>query len=253
MAWKLETAAAALARKVNQSHEQGRNARGENSTLPLLAASYYHSVVFRELIEQQRSNIRDVLHLHPLKLRREILLPQISAENWSSGETPWLIFEGYLKTIEARMASILSRHSVFFWIHLYRRLGVMLSPEHDDKIDPNTVALVRQIVEMAITKYGSLEQANDVAYSDNVKFQEVLGGHYRRTWMRSKKQADPMLGFQILRKAPQWVATKFNAADLVDVFAVEGYGYEYWRTTAVMRALGNRTACRRDIIPREAL
>jgi hypothetical protein len=242
MPWKLETAAAALARQTNQAHKRARDAQHEDATLPLLAVSYYHSTVFRELIEQQRSKIHDVLHVHPLNLRRETLLSKISAETWSSGEAPWSVFEGYLRTIEAKMASILSRHSVFFWIHLYRRLGVTLSPEHDDKIDSNTVALVRQIVELAISKYGSLKRTDDVAYSDNVKFQEVLGGHYRKVWMRSKKRADPMLGFQILRKAPQWVATKFEAADLIDLFAIEGYGYEYWRTTAVMRALGKGTS-----------
>jgi hypothetical protein len=80
---------------------------------------------------------------------------------------------------------------------------------------------------------------DDLKLSTYAKLPEVLGGHYRRVLQKLLGQrGEPMRRFLALRASAQWVATDFDAMDLVNVFANEGLAYEYWRTTAVMRSLG---------------
>src|SRR5262249_15693970 len=114
--------------------------------------------------------------------------------------------------------------------------GVRLSLEHEDKTDANTVALVRNIVELAILKHGDPERAHDVAISSEVKLKQILGGHYQRILRKLGK--DAAAEFKVLAASKQWVMTDFEQRDFFDMFMVEGLGYEYWRTTAAMRGIG---------------
>jgi len=136
------------------------------------------------------------------------------------------------------MAQILRRHSVFFWLHLYRRIGVGLSPEHGGKTDANTVGLVRQIVELAISKHGDKTRKDDLAPVSKVHFKDILGGHCQRLWQRWLGPVDALGKFRRLAATRQWVITQFEIRDFIDAYLVEGYAYEYWRVTALMRAVG---------------
>jgi len=154
------------------------------------------------------------------------------------GEEGWNLCRTYLDTIENQMAQILRRHSVFFWLHLYRRIGVGLSPEHGGKTDANTVGLVRQIVELAISKHGDKTRKDDLAPVSKVHFKDILGGHCQRLWQRWLGPVDALGKFRRLAATRQWVITQFEIRDFIDAYLVEGYAYEYWRVTALMRAVG---------------
>jgi hypothetical protein len=122
---------------------------------------------------------------------------------------------------------------------LYRRIGVGPAPGHDDNTDPVTVGLVRQIAELAITKFGSLRKEDDLKVSVDTIFRQILGGHYRRVLQKQLREpGEPIKRFLALKATPQWVATEFEPNDLVAVYANEGFAHEYWRVTALMRALG---------------
>ena len=221
--------------------------RSSRPTGPTVGHSDYHSEVFYDLIPRNQKRIEEVLYEAPKALRCQHFLPRLPFVNWLSGEAAWTIGSDYLQAIEGEAAQVLARHSVFFWLHLYRRIGVSLGSGHDDKTDAATVGLVRRIAELAITKFGSLSRTDDLVLSSDAKFREILGGHYRRVLSKSlDHRGEAMQRVLALRAAPQWVATDFSAADLIAVFANEGLAYEYWRTTALMRAIGKGGEIRRS-------
>ena len=142
------------------------------------------------------------------------------------------------------MTQILSTHSVFFWLHLYRRIGVRLSPDHDNKTDANTLALVREIVDLSIFKHGDLKIIDDVRQASDVHFKDILGGHYKRLWTKWLGEFEARKKFRALTKTKQWVITSFKIHDLINMYKLEGLAYEYWHVTATMRAIGKGSTVR---------
>ncbi len=91
-------------------------------------------------------------------------------------------------------------------------------------------------------------RADDVALSATIRLKDVLGGHYQRILGRlGASPADTAARFRALASSNQWVLTKFEQRDYFDIFLVEGLAYEYWRTTALMRAIGKGSTFRRGI------
>ncbi len=213
--------------------------RTDNQPESIVVHADYHTETFNDLTLRHRKQIEEVLFVVPRVLRRQHFLPRLLAHGWMSGDAAWTVCSDYLSAIERQMTEILSRHSVFFWLHLYRRIGVCLAPGHGDHTDPVTIGLVRQIAELAIAKFGSVSKDDDLKVSTDAMFQQILGGHYRRVLQKQLREpGEPIRRFLALKAAPQWVATEFEPNDLVAVYANEGFAYEYWRVTALMRALG---------------
>jgi hypothetical protein len=91
---------------------------------------------------------------------------------------------------------------------LYRRIGVHLSPDHEDKTDATTLSLVRGIVELAIIKHGDPNRTDDVAPSSTVRLKDVLGGHYQRILQKmGVPAADVTARFKALVSSNQWILT----------------------------------------------
>ncbi len=130
---------------------------------------------------------------------------------------------------------------MFFWLHVYRRFGVGLYPLHEDKTDPRTVGLVRQLVELAITKYGRVSDAREIVLSSRVNPDHILGG-LMRAGVKHMAESQPSRTYREFAKAvkerPQWVIRDFAEEDFLDIYRVEGFAYQYWRVTALLRALG---------------
>jgi hypothetical protein len=147
----------------------------------------------------------------------------------------------YLNVLATRFEVILRAHSVPFWIHLYRRIGVSLSPDHDAKTDAQTLMLVRSILELAIIKFGDLtNNIRDTARTSEIHTKDMLGGHFQRFWdkqFKGKPQQKRAFFAKILG-TNQWVLTTFGLSDFLHIYELEGLAYEYWRATAWMRALG---------------
>jgi hypothetical protein len=161
------------------------------------------------------------------------------------GDEAWNICYHYLGELENAIADILSSHSVFFWLHLYRRIGVHLSSGHSNKTDANTLGLVREIVDLAISKHGNLEITDDLEQASNTNFKDILGGHYQRLWTKELGKARALAKFEALAKTNQWVITSFRILDFINMYKLEGFAYEYWHVTALMRAIGKGSTVRR--------
>jgi hypothetical protein len=202
------------------------------------AILYYHQPIFYHFLRVLDGRINKALHETPINFRCEHFLPLLSSDFEYRGEEGWNLCYVYLKAIENQIERVLRKRSIFFWIHLYRRIGVELSPQHDSKTDPNTVHLVRQIVELAISKYGDRLRTRDVAPASNLHFKDILGGHFQRLWQRWVGPAEALGIFRRLVETRQWVISEFELQDFVNIYLVEGYAYEYWRVTALMRAVG---------------
>jgi hypothetical protein len=172
---------------------------------------YYHQAIFAYIGETYRDRISESLHGKPLEIRRKNFLEQLPDDQILSGEPAWDRCQQYLDQLEANIAGVLRRHSIFFWIHLYRRIGVRLSPLHEDKTDANTLGLVRGIVELAIIKYGDPNRADDVVPSGAVRLKDVLGGHYQRILRKTGMSAAQIAArFKTIASSNQLVLTKFQ-------------------------------------------
>ena len=132
-------------------------------SIPLLQT---HQIVFSWIHQKFGRLIHKALIEDPRQLRSEyfdLLVGRVLA-----GNDGHQLYRRYLTVLEDRMEPILRQHSVYFWLHLYRRIGVSLSPDHDKKTDLSTVLLVREIVEVAITKFGRLDRTGDISVTSNL-------------------------------------------------------------------------------------
>lgn len=163
----------------------------------------------------------------------------------------WEFARKALDTLDSEMGQILSKRSAAYWLHIYRRIGVFLSPEHEDKTDPVTIGLVRQIVELAIQKHGRLESWNEFGNSTQLSPNLILGG-----WMKKGLKALGGKGgggvqlfrqySEMLRREPNLVVRDFGKKDFIGIHEVEGAAYQYWRLTALLRSIGKGASIKID-------
>ena len=158
-------------------------------------------------------------------------------------EIAWNRAKEILDSIDNEMRTLVYRRSAAYWLHIYRRIGVYLSPEHEDKTDHVTVGLVRQIAELAIQKHGQRTGHKEFGLSDKLGPDLVLGG-----WMKKGLKSLGGSGVSgerifreysaMLKKKSNWVIRDFSKKDFLDIYALEGAAYQYWRITALLRSLG---------------
>jgi hypothetical protein len=153
----------------------------------------------------------------------------------------WPEVRKILDMIEGEIGVLLRSRSVFFWLHVYRRIGVMLSRDEEGEFDPRSVWLVRQIVELAIFKYGRASDAAEIVLSNRVNPDRILGG-YMRDGARAIAPSQPSKFYRKfvhqVQSQPQWVIKDFAEEDFINIYRVEGLAVQYWRLTALMRCLG---------------
>lgn len=206
----------------------------------------YYQPAFKLLMERLSGRLNKVLIDEPQAFRKDFLTRRFGVHTRYQPEDAWPIAKEYLDAIENHMADTLRRHSVFFWLHMYRRIGVMLSSRHEDSTDERTVALVRQTTEMAIFKFGSLTTpVTDIARSDRINPDRILGGWMRRA-VKSLNISRPSRSYRalaaLMKDNPQLVLTDFSEEDFVGIHRVEGLAYQYWRAGALLRSIGKGRA-----------
>jgi len=201
----------------------------------------YYQPAFVLLLQRVQDRANEALHTDPIAVRATFLTRHLPINEEVSAESAWPIARQLLDALEAKMAGILENHSVFFWFHIYRRIGVFLSPLHEDKKDPRTLGLVRSIVELAISKHGQANVASEFARSDRINPDRILGG-YMRAGIKRLATKQPNKAYrrftELLRARPQWVIRNFCEDDFLAIYRVEGLAYQYWRVTALLRSLG---------------
>ncbi len=216
---------------------QAALARGEKDFLP--PPSFYYSDTFEVLIGAYNHEIRRRLLDVPRQFRESTLSPKYEGKGPMAGESAWQPLREYLDALELHIASQLGDHSPAYWFHLYRRIAPRLVGDHEGKTDADTVALVRRIAELAFLRHGDLKRDDDLGNILRTRLGTFLGGHYYRVMAEkfgSKLKAKKH--YAALRRTSQSVMLKFSEDELLRVYEVEGFAYEYWKSTAAMRSIG---------------
>ncbi len=215
-------------------------------TRPYTVQIFYHTRAFRYLIRKLRSEIHRRLRDVPEAFRSAELAGAFTALGDTGGEPAWQTLRAYLDKVEERLAALVGRHSPSYWLHLHRRLAPRLSEVHDGKRDDNTVALVRRIAELAYAKHGDLARTDDLGLMVKVRLRTFLGGAWYEAAsddLGSKLKAKRE--FESLRRTRKSVVMlDFQERDFCEVFEIEGWSYEYWRISALMRSIGKGTGAR---------
>jgi hypothetical protein len=195
-----------------------------------------HHLVFAYCERCYHAALNSALHLKPLEHRTKFF------KKLAKGR-PLLIERkhllAYLDGLSSKLSGLLKPHSPYFWLFLYRRIKPVLSPNHDDSTDERTVSLVRQILELAITKYSSFDKTELSRYSD-LSFDERWGGYLKLAVdgideaHRDKLRA----ALEGLTSSNTMTPKQFRPGDLRDIYGAEGLAYEYWVCTARLRSIG---------------
>jgi hypothetical protein len=147
----------------------------DNLSIPDSVSIDPHHLVFAYCESYYRVAINSALHERPLHHRARFFRRLARRE-------PLLIERShllaYLDDVSSRLSELLKTHSPYFWLFIYRRIKAVLSPRHDNITDVTTVLLVRQILELAIAKYGSLD-IMDFAESSQLPFDKQWGGYLK--------------------------------------------------------------------------
>lgn len=141
------------------------------------------------------------------------------------------ILEKYLHVLEREISAPLTRHSIAYWLHSYRRL---FPGGTGDNPAPHTIAIVRGTVEAAIQKYGTLELCSGVGFTHEIDTGSVFSGllmHPKLETLRNNLQLHNQL-----------VLTKFDVNALRELYEIEKLAYEVWRTSAALRIVAKGAA-----------
>jgi hypothetical protein len=202
----------------------------------------YHQLPFFYLHKALAPQISEALLDRPRSIRANALLRVVPIGVSLNGPVIWNDVRTVLAAIELEMKVVLEKRSVAFWLHLYRRLGVSLTPTHESLTGPRTVALVRGIAELAIMKFGSLALNNDLALTSQIHVDRILGGLLRKAIKDAfpKRFSAVYRSYgRMLRASPaQWVLQNFDEGDFTAIYFIEGLSYQYWRIMALLRVIG---------------
>jgi hypothetical protein len=156
----------------------------------------------------------------------------------------WEVGRKLLDVLEGVVAERLAKRDPIYWLHIYRRIEVMLSGGHENKTDSLTTAHVRRMVELAIFKHGNEKAKNELWPSNSVSPRLVLGGwlekaikHYHTGDKRALKALLESWAMH-LKGSSSLVIKDFSIVDLETIYFVEGICYQYWRVSALLRSLG---------------
>jgi hypothetical protein len=177
------------------------------------------------------------------EFRGQQILARFPSNQVIESEVAWNLTREILDSIDNEMRILVSRRSVAYWLHIYRRIGVFLSPDHEDKTDYITVALVRQIAELAIQKHGLRAAPKELGLSDKLSPNLILGGWMKKGLksLRGNGESGERIFRQystMLKNSSNWVIRDFSKKDFINIYALEGAAYQYWRLTALLRSLG---------------
>jgi hypothetical protein len=203
----------------------------------------YHQPAFLHLTKIFSDEIRYVLTRKFAEFRGKQFLARFPINQVIESEVAWNLTREILDSIDNEMRNLVSMRSVAYWLHIYRRIGVFLSPDHEDKTDHTTVGLVRQIAELAIQKHGLRAAPKEFGLSDKLGPDLILGGWMKKglkSLGRNGKSGEIIFRkySAALRNKSEWVIRDFSKKDFINIYALEGAAYQYWRLTALLRSLG---------------
>ena len=203
----------------------------------------YHQPAFLHLTRIFGDELNYGLTRKFAEFRGKQFLARFPINQVIESEVAWNLTREILDSIDNEMRNLVSMRSVAYWLHIYRRIGVFLSPDHEDKTDHTTVGLVRQIAELAIQKHGLRAAPKEFGLSDKLGPDLILGGWMKKglkSLGRNGKSGEIIFRKYraALRNKSEWVIRDFSKKDFINIYALEGAAYQYWRLTALLRSLG---------------
>lgn len=220
------------------------NLIGVEPQVPTVGGVFYHQAAYYKIIEDKHESIRSALLLEPLEFRRHNLIPNLTPN--LDQENTWAELKKYISLIDAHCKTWISKHTSAYWLHIYRRIKPILSPDHFGKTDHTTLCLVREAADLLFRKHGAIG-TKDVGPLSNEPIKDFLEGYFYgpiSTQLGGKLKSKAY--FQKMRARKELVTKDFRAEDIISVFRSEGFAYEFWAATAAMRAIGKGAKARFD-------
>jgi hypothetical protein len=137
------------------------------------------------------------------------------------------LLETYSEVLEREIKVSLSRHSIAYWLHSYRRL---FPGGTGDNPKSQTILIVRGTLEAAVQKYAKSEVCSGVGFSKDLAVKDIFNG----ILMHPKLET---LG-EHLRLHNQLVLTDFDVHALRELYELEKLAYQIWRVGATLRIVG---------------
>jgi hypothetical protein len=202
--------------------KRARQKRSKASELKLVLE--YYQFAFQEMHRELSKTTATAATVHRIREGYWALVP---FGEFASAEGQEIV-KLYNKSVVEELEAILGRHSIGYWLHIYRRLA----PRAIGPLgSPATIGLVRRTLESAIQKY-ALRSCGGTAWSHEIPFERIL---------RGALVPDNEINHRIraaLKAKPQLVLTEFWTEELKEVYSAERLAYEIWSCGSVLRTLG---------------
>ena len=134
----------------------------------------------------------------------------------------------YLSVLEREMSEIIQKHSLAYWLHIYRRLFPGTAGRDEQ---PGTIMLTRAVLEAAIQKYAKFALCDGIALSKDVRMEDILCGLLMAPEFEMEREL-------IMEGPNQLVLTNFSTDEFIEFYQVEKLAYEVWRAAAMLRSIG---------------
>src|ERR687896_1085433 len=89
---------------------------------------HYHQAAFLLLAQRLKDKIEYALLTSPVAVRARHITDHLPVDQEVAADVAWPVARDLLEVLEGEMAEVLRKRSVFFWMHIYRRIVVMLHP-----------------------------------------------------------------------------------------------------------------------------
>lgn len=194
----------------------------------------YYTVVWAHIHDKYEPLLRNSNINKPREIRSKLIRKY--KEKINDDKSSYTALLAILTELENEFKKIISKHSCFYWMHLFRRIAPVLSPAIGKRTDETTTMEVRDIAEQAIFKFGKTKGKLDLLRSDTVPFNRILGGMLHKLLVGSNNVINIYKRLMITQR--QLVIGDFRASDLADIYKIEGLAYQYWYVGAKLRASG---------------
>ena len=208
-----------MAKKSRKRHHRksSPNSKYTNIYLEYYQRAFY---LFHDELEKQGYSIETP---HPIRERYWGLL---AYREYSPLESRPLVLQ-YLRIVENELAKIISKNSLAYWLHLYRRTTPS-AISTDDR--PITIGLTRAVFEASFQKYASFDICNRVGISGEIPISKVLNGLLMSSEFTEERNA--------VEEFKQLVLTDFGPNELRELYDAEKLAFEIWRCGAMLRIIG---------------
>jgi len=136
------------------------------------------------------------------------------------------------RSLENKASEIISKRCIYYWLHLYRRIGVGKIFGYEST---TTLALYRNMTECCVQKYGKINCGLEIIFGNknyDIDEKDIASGNYIAAleyFFKSESKSG------ISEKGVY--LGKFNETDYLNIYIIERLMFEYWHITTSLRRL----------------